>query len=94
MKGKPKKNIYSTIHMTLSKRSGYSPVIKRYRKGMTLSSMATKNITISSSKNTMVRTPVKTNMLTFFMKNSKRTKNRNTVRRSRGEFRSPQTKAE
>lgn len=61
---------------------------------MTLSSMATKNKTRSSSRNTMVKIPVKTSMLMFFIKNSKRTKNRNTVRSSKGAFRSPQVKTE
>ena len=61
---------------------------------MTLSSMATKNKTRSSSRNTVVRIPVRTSMLMFFIKNSKRIKNRNTVRSSKGEFRSLQIAAE
>jgi len=61
---------------------------------MTLSSMATKNKTRSSNRNTIVKILVKTSMLMFFIKNSKRTKNRNTVRSSKGAFRSPQVRAE
>jgi len=61
---------------------------------MTLSSMATKKSTKSSNRNTIVKMDVNTTMLIFLIKNSKRMKERNTVRRSKGEFSSPQTKAE
>ena len=61
---------------------------------MTLSSMATKNSTRSSRRKTTDKIAVRTSMLIFFMKNSKKTKNKNTVRSSRGELRSPQTKTE
>ena len=92
MKGKPKKNIYRTIHITLSKRSGYSPVMNRYRKGMTLSSIAMKNKTKSSSIKTLPKIMAKTNMFKFFKKNSNSPKKIRTVNRSNGEFKSPQTR--